>query len=283
MKSLGRLLCWVGAVGAEDERGSLLQAVLGVDSMKMQQNNIADLEIQQNNIADLEMQQNIIDDKEMKQDVIDDLEMKWGKNPDVERQTKNIVNKMRDTEREIGNMAKPVSFSPSGGFYYPPHRNVASLDSGSLPFGSASLSGSCTDSSGGEGLRGESGIHCWKNINDGRLGNSHSWIPGVKNAFVGIKFKQATHIKGFRVSRKDAGQPGSCCDDRIGGTYEFQYSTSRTAGFSSPASAWKSAGTFARNTFSFVNFKFSRPLLVNAVRLKVSDAGAAIDELEVYD
>lgn len=170
-----------------------------------------------------------------------------------------------------------VCVSPSN-WWLLSQTNVAARGRGSLPFGSASLGGFCTDTSGGDGLRGETGVHCWSNINDGRLGNSYSWIPGVSNAFVGIKFKSKVTIEGFRVSRKGA---GVCCDDRIGGSYEFQYTTSSSGGLSTPDSAWVSTGTFTRDTYGFMYFKFSTPIAATAVRLKVSDANAAIDELAV--
>jgi len=158
-----------------------------------------------------------------------------------------------------------------------PAYNVAAQSAGAIPFGSSSLPGYCSDTGAGQGLAPSSGIHCWQNINDGKLGNSYSWIPGTANAFVGVVFAKSVEIHGIRVSRKGA---GDCCNDRIGGTYAVEYTNEISAGLAT--THWLSAGSFTRNDFGFLFFKFSSAIAATAIRITVSDAGACIDELEAY-
>merc|ERR1712176_913136 len=76
-----------------------------------------------------------------------------------------------------------------------PANNVASQSAGAIPFGSSSLPGYCSQTGAGQGVAPSNGIHCWQNINDGKLGNSHSWIPGAANAFVGVVFANCVRSK----------------------------------------------------------------------------------------
>jgi len=170
----------------------------------------------------------------------------------------------------------PVTLSSSSQADLPAH-NVASQSAGAIPFGSSSLPGFCSQTGAGQGVAPSTGIHCWQNINDGKLGNSHSWIPGAANAFVGVVFANSVEIQGIRVSRKGA---GDCCNDRIGGTYVVEYTNEMSAGLAT--TQWIPAGSFTRNDFGFLFFKFSSAITATAIRITVSDAGACIDELEAY-
>merc|ERR1712125_104016 len=147
-----------------------------------------------------------------------------------------------------------------------PANNVASQSAGAIPFGSSSLPGYCSATAGGQGLSPNSGIHCWQNINDGKLGNSHSWIPGTANAFAGVTFAKSVEIKGLRVSRKGE---GSCCNDRISGTYTVEFTNEVDGGLTT--SAWLQAGSFTRTEFGFLFFKFSTTIKATALRIRVSD------------
>ncbi|CAK0901714.1 unnamed protein product, partial [Prorocentrum cordatum] len=174
-----------------------------------------------------------------------------------------------------------VTMVPSGAGQMPPH-NYAAARGGAVPFASSSLQGACTFTGPGEGNSSGSagsGIHCYQNINDGRLGNGHSWIPGVAGGFVGVRFPRESQIMGFRVSRRGE---GSCCDDRIGGTYEVQYTAELGANQLTPDSAWSSAGAFSRKTYGFEYFKFTLPVTATAFRLVLSDGDGCIDEWELY-
>eukprot|EP00419_Tripos_fusus_P067603 CAMPEP_0172932512 /NCGR_PEP_ID=MMETSP1075-20121228/220035_1 /TAXON_ID=2916 /ORGANISM="Ceratium fusus, Strain PA161109" /LENGTH=599 /DNA_ID=CAMNT_0013793839 /DNA_START=43 /DNA_END=1839 /DNA_ORIENTATION=- len=125
--------------------------------------------------------------------------------------------------------------------------NVAVASEGGVPFGSGSLAGYCSTTAAGEGKDFvANGIHCWKNINDGKLGNSYSWIPGHSGAFVGVRFAKRELIEGLRISRKGT---GSCCNDRISGSYEVQYTTVENANHLTAAALWVSLGTFSRQGF----------------------------------
>merc|ERR1712038_719890 len=160
-------------------------------------------------------------------------------------------------------------------------QNVAAASQGGVPFGSGSLPGYCTTTAAGEGKDfSASGIHCWKNINDGRLGNSYSWIPGHNGAFVGVRFAKPELIEGLRVSRKGT---GSCCNDRIGGSYEVQYATVANANHLTAAESWTSLGAFTRHGYGFEYFKFCDLIHATALRIIASDSGACIDELVVYN
>jgi len=155
--------------------------------------------------------------------------------------------------------------------------NVAAQSAGGVPFGSASLAGYCTSTNGGEGTSdGNAGIHCWRNINDGVLGNSNSWIPGVGAANVGVRFSSVKTIVGIRVSR------GTYYNDRLGGTYQVSYSNIATATYNTPDAHWCSAGSFTRSQNGFYYFRFSQPISASAIRIVVSSGDACIDELEVY-
>merc|ERR1712151_956765 len=105
-------------------------------------------------------------------------------------------------------------------------------------------------------------------------------IPGVAGGIVGVRFSSSKMISGIRVSRKGS---GSCCDDRIGGTYELSYSEHHSATYNTPDASWCSAGSFIRSSFGFLYYQFSQPLRATAIRIKVTDNGACIDELEVYE
>ena len=142
------------------------------------------------------------------------------------------------------------------------------------------MAGGCSTTNAGEGKDfAASGIHCWKNINDGKLGNSYSWIPGHSGAFVGVRFAKPELIEGLRISRKGT---GSCCNDRISGSYEVQYTTVENANHLTAAALWVSLGTFSRQGFGFEYFKFCDAVHATALRITATSSGACIDELEVY-
>merc|ERR1712083_261141 len=59
-------------------------------------------------------------------------------------------------------------------------QNVAAASQGGIPFGSGSLPGYCTSTAAGEGKDfTASGIHCWKNINDGSLATAILGSPAT--------------------------------------------------------------------------------------------------------
>jgi len=79
-------------------------------------------------------------------------------------------------------------------------------------------------------------IHNVRNINDGKYGNSNSWIPhpGVPTspmAFVGVHFGgRESRVQTIALGRDNEGKFG----DRIAGRYIVQYTRSATAGAETP-------------------------------------------------
>ena len=88
-----------------------------------------------------------------------------------------------------------------------------SIQQRGIAFGSSSLGGAadrCTADGPGVGVIG-TGQHCYSSINDGKYGNSFSWIPnfldaGVVNGIAGVTFDKVMKISGFGISR-DNGNP----------------------------------------------------------------------------
>lgn len=167
---------------------------------------------------------------------------------------------------------------------------VSSQAQGAVPFGSSSLSGYCDNTGEGSGATfGGDGIHCFDNINDGEYGNDKSWIAGAAyggKRFVGVTFSRpdditqsgTRYINSFSVARDRTG----AYSDRTGGTYEFQYTLTAGASFDTPDAEWCSGGTFTRDDAGAKGFRLSHQIPATAIRIIVSDADAAIDELEAW-
>jgi len=94
-----------------------------------------------------------------------------------------------------------------------------------------------------------------------------------------VRFAKPDLIEGLRVSRKGT---GSCCNDRIGGNYEVQYTTVASANHLTAAESWISLGAFTRHGYGFEYFKFCDAIRATALRIIASESGACIDEMEVY-
>mmetsp|Transcript_43926 Transcript_43926/g.74716 ORF Transcript_43926/g.74716 Transcript_43926/m.74716 type:complete len:191 (+) Transcript_43926:97-669(+) len=98
--------------------------------------------------------------------------------------------------------------------------NVALATAGSVAF--ASGSAVCTDVDAGKATdaaqAAATGIHCYKNVNNGQFGNSQSWIGGSGTQFVGIVLPSAKAIVGFAIGRDQEGQ----YSDRWSGTKTFE-------------------------------------------------------------
>ena len=93
-----------------------------------------------------------------------------------------------------------------------------SIQQRGLAFGSSSHQ--CDGTGPGVGVIG-TGIHCYSNINDGKYGNSFSWIPGgVGNGIAGVTFDKVMRISGFGISR-DNGNPRKY-SDRASGNILFE-------------------------------------------------------------
>lgn len=148
------------------------------------------------------------------------------------------------------------------------------------------------------------GIHLINNVNDGLYGNNHSWIskfsaPADANPFIGLNFGEKIEIKNIGWSR-DNGDNADCCggqlSDRALGVYTLQVTRAAnpgkdTAETGDSATGWatlgaihyKSAGTpFRPHLRHLYNVaQGDSPILATGLRIKVSDPGIAIDEIEV--
>ena len=122
-------------------------------------------------------------------------------------------------------------------------------------------------------------IHCYSNINDGQFGNSYSWVPGVTGAIAGVTFASSVTLTGLGTSRDRGGSYG----DRTGTLEVEVYASGSTDDYSllTGSSGWVSLGsvTLERDAGYFV---FSSTVTVDAVRVKASDGGICLDELELF-
>ena len=170
----------------------------------------------------------------------------------------------------------------------PAHNNAALSSNGSVAFGSSEL-----------GL----GTHFVSAVNDGFYSNAKSWIAaaGDRDPFIGVRFAQLTSIKSIAWGRDNGDDTGDCCGgqikDRWKGVYTLQVTQMDEPGLATEetgdaTTGWLSIATidykeetddfipYLRHEFQVSDIQGS-PIPATAVRLKVSNASIAIDELEV--
>ncbi len=171
--------------------------------------------------------------------------------------------------------------------------NAASAENGVFPFASSSFA--------------PGGIHDAININDGFYGNSSSWIadfaadPPDLERFVGVAFPQSVAVSSVAWGRDngDAVETscGGTCMDRAVGSYVIQItraaSPTEVGEGDDAATGWITVGTVqylpgadGLSFSAYLRHRFEvgqdgNPIPATGLRLKVSDAGMAIDELEV--
>lgn len=173
-----------------------------------------------------------------------------------------------------------------------PSNNVALAANGTTAFGSTEFG---------------AGVHIITNINDGLYGNSHSWIANFTipdpNPFVGLRFAPSVNISNIAWGRDNGdtvGDPcvGGTCTDRNVGTYTLQYTAvplpdASTAETGEPDTGWADIGTiqylagaddvlftgYLRHRFAIS--EGGSPVTATGLRIKVSDPGICIDEIEV--
>ena len=155
------------------------------------------------------------------------------------------------------------------------------------------------------------GIHFVQTLNDGRYGNSYSWISSnVAEPFAGINFGQLVEIERVAWGRDNgrlnppAGDEacGGQCADRWAGLYTLQFTTVAEPGVDTPltgdpATGWQTIGTFDYQQVidSGVGGGFTpylrheydvrqngSSLLATGLRLLVPNSSIAIDEIEAY-
>jgi len=145
------------------------------------------------------------------------------------------------------------------------------------------------------------GVHLISHINDGQYGNSYSWISAFTvpdpDPFIGMNFGDCIEIRNIAWSRDNGDDAEFMGVDRTFGVYTIQVTSvadadATTLETGSPASGWVTIGTVeykANDPEVFISHLRHRfdvaaadgPILATALRIKVSDPGIAIDEIEV--
>jgi hypothetical protein len=126
-------------------------------------------------------------------------------------------------------------------------------------------------------------IHCWDNLNDGRMGNSHSWLTPAANLKAGVFWSSAQQVSGIGLSR-DAGTTGY--GDRGTGSIkvEVSYTPMSTEAELFGSSDWVEVGSVANwatvHQISWWQFS-STASGVYALRITPTSAGDCFDELQV--
>jgi hypothetical protein len=151
------------------------------------------------------------------------------------------------------------------------------------------------------------GVHFIANVNDGLYGNTHSWISAFDgntdlSPFIGVAFSGSLSITNIAWSRDNGDVSGDCCGgtltDRVVGVYSLQYTRVSSPGADTPetgdaATGWVDLGTVEykagadSGTFTAaLRHRFDiaaggQPITATAIRVRVSDRGMDLDELEV--
>lgn len=177
-----------------------------------------------------------------------------------------------------------------------PPDNIALASNGSIPIGSSELA-----------YLGAK--HFISDINDGLYGNEQGWLSAGgldgtsdPNPWIGVIFPAETAITNIAWSRDngdtvtDLGCNGGPCIDRTLGAYTLQYTLVSPPDTSTPeaddaTAGWVTLGVVTYKGFLAPAFSPSlrhrfdiasaAPLNATAVRIKVSNGGLIIDELEV--
>jgi hypothetical protein len=189
----------------------------------------------------------------------------------------------------------------NGGFFSPdagagPGDNVALASHGTVPFTSSDL-----------GPLLSIPFHVAANLNDGLYGNAHSWISanGVGGTsdpapFAALRFAESVNVSSIAWGRDngDAAERPEPFTDRTLGTYTLQFTAvespdETTVETDDAATGWASigtvqylAGTESAEFTSYLRHRFDvaeagQPISATGLRIKVSDGGIAIDEIEV--
>eukprot|EP00300_Choanocystis_sp_HF-7_P027101 c32168_g1_i1.p1 GENE.c32168_g1_i1~~c32168_g1_i1.p1 ORF type:complete len:1992 (-),score=316.80 c32168_g1_i1:56-5161(-) len=167
----------------------------------------------------------------------------------------------------------------------PPPEDLALQSQGSIPFASGSNPDSCSDPEAGLGSNSDTtGSHCFKNINDGEYGNTHSWQPGAGTVhgkrFVGVRLGRQSWVNKIAVGRKHPRQ--QCCNDGFSGIYELQYTVSPYPDHNTPEDQWTRVGFYTLENAGRHAFALKKPVFATALRIVVPEATSCIDEFEIY-
>ena len=135
--------------------------------------------------------------------------------------------------------------------------------------------------------------HQIAHLNDGKYGNSNSWIAGSNNSFAGIAFDRPYDITSIAFGRDNGGEAWQYTD-RYVGQYVLQYTRVPNPNASTPDTDWITIGEFnylgipAADSTGYLRhlYTFDRINDVTGIRiLTISAAGGGnlicIDEIEV--
>lgn len=171
-----------------------------------------------------------------------------------------------------------------------PTNNAALASNGTVPFGSSEYGGG--------------GKHMIVNVNDGFYGNSASWISDFTkpdtNAFIGLNFTRTVAIQSIAWGRDNTTDDAGAGPyvDRAPGIYTLQVTTASNPGVDTPetgnaATGWITLGavqykTGTDNKFFTACYRHrfdvaagGSPISATGIRIKVSDGGICMDEIEV--
>jgi hypothetical protein len=184
----------------------------------------------------------------------------------------------------------------NGAFYDPEIGAIAPENEGSSWLGTSTFASSSLA---------PGGAHDHPYVNDGWYGNHSAWIADFvlpdPDPFVGLAFHRTVQIQSIAWSRDngDDYEPhGGILRDRAVGVYTLQVTrvaapTADTSDTGNPATGWATIGTveylpgtddiffsaYLRHRFDVA--QGGNPIPATGLRIKVSDPGIAIDEIEV--
>ena len=211
---------------------------------------------------------------------------------------------------ELDNLADLIEFTADGNY-------AITWDGNDGDFFSAASGARCPDNaalaSNGSVAFGSSeldfgGAHLIRKVNDGLYGNTYSWISdrGVgggtdQDPWIGVKFNKTVQVSSVAWSRDNGDTTeagcGGTCTDRCIGIYTLQVTTvasptTNTVETGDPATGWITIATVNYKAAAAPAFRPSmrhrfdvslngQPIPATAFRLKVSDGGTDIDEIEI--
>eukprot|EP00808_Paulinella_micropora_P028763 g6053.t1 len=163
-----------------------------------------------------------------------------------------------------------------------PLGKVAIQSRDATPFGSGSLENFCNETAPGTGTA-ASGSHCFKNINDGLVGNDFSWISNRLSPswieYAGVTWTYTRALQGFCTARDATGG----VIDRYAGHNTIQYSL-KQLDHTSPDSEWIVLGGFTRDTPGLVCYEFEGDgIMAQSLRVTTDNPAACFDELQIFE
>ncbi|GAG10633.1 unnamed protein product, partial [marine sediment metagenome] len=131
--------------------------------------------------------------------------------------------------------------------------------------------------------------HTIPKLNDGRYGNTDSWIGARDGSFAGVRLKEKSEIAAIAFGRDNTGR----YTDRCVGTYHIQYTAVGRPDENTPRDAWKTIAMIdygaspppqpaQRHLFRFPKVTATGVRIVTDRNERKATHLLAIDELELY-